>query len=69
MRRFLGYYRQFEELSPEEVSRGFKQQRDEERAQALTETPALDLNTPAWHEPRQRPPARPRDRYLGWVGI
>jgi histidinol-phosphate aminotransferase len=51
MRRFLGYYRQFEELSPEEVSRGFKQQRDEERAQALTETPPLDLNTPAWHEP------------------
>src|SRR5687768_243323 len=51
MRRFLGYYRQFEELSPEEVSREFKQRRDEERAQALTETPPLDLNTPAWHEP------------------
>src|SRR5215210_1683691 len=51
MRRFLGYYRQFEELTPEEVSRGFKQRRDEERAKALTETPPLDLNTPAWHEP------------------
>ena len=51
MRRFLGYYRQFEELSPEEVSRSFKQRRDEEKAQALTETPPLDLNSPAWHEP------------------
>ena len=51
MRRFLGYYRQFEELSPQEVSRVFKQRRDEERAQALTETPPLDLNAPAWHEP------------------
>ncbi len=51
MRRFLGYYRQFEELSPEEVSQAFKQRRDEERAQALTETPSLDLSSPAWHEP------------------
>jgi histidinol-phosphate aminotransferase len=51
MRRFLGYYRQFEELSPEEVSQAFKQRRDEERAQALTETPPLDLSSPAWHEP------------------
>jgi histidinol-phosphate/aromatic aminotransferase/cobyric acid decarboxylase-like protein len=51
MRRFLGYYRQFEELSPAEVSQAFKARRDEARAQALTETPPLDLNTPAWHEP------------------
>jgi len=51
MRRFLGYYKQFEELSPQEVSRAFRQRRDEERAKAVTETPALDLNTPAWHEP------------------
>ena len=51
MRRFLGYYKQFEELSPQEVSRGFQQRRDEERAKALTETPPLNLNTPAWHEP------------------
>jgi histidinol-phosphate/aromatic aminotransferase/cobyric acid decarboxylase-like protein len=51
MRRFLGYYRQFEELSPEEVSRELKQRRDDERAQALTETPQLDLSSPAWHEP------------------
>ena len=51
MKRFLGYYRQFEELSPEEVSRELKQRRDEEKAQALTETPPLDLRSPAWHEP------------------
>jgi len=51
MRRFLGYYRQFEELSPEEVSRELRQRRDDEKAQALTETPALDLSSPAWHEP------------------
>ena len=51
MRRFLGYYRQFEELSPEEVSRELKQRRDDEKAQALTETPSLDLSLPAWHEP------------------
>jgi histidinol-phosphate/aromatic aminotransferase/cobyric acid decarboxylase-like protein len=51
MRRFLGYYRQFEELSPEEVSRQLRERRDVERAQALTETPALDLAAPGWHEP------------------
>src|SRR5688572_7238302 len=51
MKRFLGYYRQFEELSPEEVSRELKQRRDDEKAQALTETPPLDLRSPAWHEP------------------
>jgi len=51
MRRFLGYYRQFEELSPEEVSRELRRRRDEEKAQSLTETPALDLAAPGWHEP------------------
>ena len=51
MKRFLGYYRQFEELSPEEVSRDLRRRRDEEKAQSLTETPALDLSSPAWHEP------------------
>ena len=51
MRRFLGYYRQFEELSPEEVSGEFRRRRDEQRAQALTGTPPLDLSSPAWHEP------------------
>src|SRR5215217_7875053 len=51
MRRFLGYYRQFEELSPEEVTRDLRQRRDDEKARALTETPALDMSSPAWHEP------------------
>ncbi len=51
LKRFLGYYRQFEELSPEEVSRDLRRRRDEEKAQSLTETPSLDLASPAWHEP------------------
>jgi len=51
MKRFLGYYRQFEELSPEDVSRDLRRRRDEEKAQSLTETPSLDLASPAWHEP------------------
>jgi histidinol-phosphate aminotransferase len=51
MRRFLDYYRQFEELPPEEVSRRLRERRDEEKARALTERPALDLASPAWHEP------------------
>jgi histidinol-phosphate aminotransferase len=51
MRRFFDYYRQFEELSPEEVSRQFRERRDEEKARALTEQPALDLTSAAWHEP------------------
>jgi histidinol-phosphate/aromatic aminotransferase/cobyric acid decarboxylase-like protein len=51
MRRFLDYYRQFEELSPEEISHQLRERRDAERAAALTEVPALDLASPAWHEP------------------
>ena len=51
IRRLRDYYRQFEELSPEEISRGLREQRDAERASALTEVPPLDLSTPAWHEP------------------
>ena len=51
IRKLLDYYRQFEELSPEEISRGLLEKRDAERAQALTEVPPLDLATPAWHEP------------------
>jgi histidinol-phosphate aminotransferase len=51
MRRFLDYYRQFEELSPEEISRELLERRDEARARALAEIPPLDLATPAWHEP------------------
>jgi histidinol-phosphate aminotransferase len=51
MRRFFDYYRQFEELSPEEFSRELREKRDEEKARALTEQPALDLTSAAWHEP------------------
>jgi histidinol-phosphate/aromatic aminotransferase/cobyric acid decarboxylase-like protein len=51
MRRFLDYYRQFEELSPEEISRELRERRDAERAAALAEVPVLDLASPSWHEP------------------
>jgi histidinol-phosphate aminotransferase len=51
IRKLLDYYRQFEELSPEEISRGLIEKRHAERAQALTEVPPLDLATPAWHAP------------------
>ena len=51
MRRFFEYYRQFEELAPEEVSRELRERRDEEQARAVTEQPALDLASPGWHEP------------------
>ena len=51
IRRLRDYYRQFEELSPEEISRGLREQRDAERASALAEVPPLDLASPAWHEP------------------
>jgi hypothetical protein len=51
IRRLRDYYRQFEELSPEEVSRELIERRHAERAKALSEVPPLDLATPAWHEP------------------
>jgi histidinol-phosphate/aromatic aminotransferase/cobyric acid decarboxylase-like protein len=51
IRKLLDYYRQFEELSPEEISRELIEKRHAERAQALTEVVPLDLATPAWHEP------------------
>lgn len=51
MRRFLDYYRQFEELSPEELSSELIERRHAERAQSLTEVVPLNLASPAWHEP------------------
>jgi histidinol-phosphate aminotransferase len=51
MRRFLDYYRQFEELSPDEISRELLERRDAERARALAEVPPLDLASSGWHEP------------------
>ena len=49
MRRFLDYYRQFEELPPEEISRELRSRRDAERA--VVGVPALDLSGAGWHEP------------------
>jgi histidinol-phosphate/aromatic aminotransferase/cobyric acid decarboxylase-like protein len=49
LRRFFDYYRQFEELPPEEISRELRARRDSERA--LVEHPALDLSGGGWHEP------------------
>src|SRR4051812_33538331 len=48
-RRFLDYYRQFEELGPEEVSRELRSRRDAERA--VVGVPTLDLSVAGWHEP------------------
>ncbi|WP_028059093.1 aminotransferase class I/II-fold pyridoxal phosphate-dependent enzyme [Candidatus Solirubrobacter pratensis] len=49
MRRFFDYYRQFEELPHEEVSRELRERRDAERA--LVGRPSLDLSGSGWHEP------------------
>ena len=51
MRRFRDYYRQFEELPPEELSRELRARRDEERRRALSRSDALDLSGTTWHEP------------------
>jgi histidinol-phosphate aminotransferase len=51
IRRLRDYYRQFEELSPEEISAELRERRDAERASALAEVHPLDLATPSWHEP------------------
>jgi histidinol-phosphate aminotransferase len=50
-RRLLGYYRQFEALSPEEDSRRLRARRDEEKSAELTRTGVLDLSRADWHEP------------------
>jgi histidinol-phosphate/aromatic aminotransferase/cobyric acid decarboxylase-like protein len=51
MPRFLDYYRQFDELSPEEVSRSLRERRDSERASELAEQPVLDLSGAGWGFP------------------
>jgi histidinol-phosphate aminotransferase len=51
IRRLRDYYRQFEELSPEEISAGLRERREAERASALAEVHPLDLASPSWHEP------------------
>nr|MDP9385443.1 hypothetical protein [Actinomycetota bacterium] len=50
-RRLFDYYRQFQSLSPEEVSEEYRARSAEARSQALAVVPVLDLTSPAWHEP------------------
>jgi len=50
-RRLLGYYKQFEALSPEEDSRRLRARRDEEKSAELARTGVLDLSRSDWHEP------------------
>jgi histidinol-phosphate aminotransferase len=49
MRRFFDYYRQFEELPHEEISRELRERRD--AARSLVGSPPLDLSGSGWHEP------------------
>jgi histidinol-phosphate aminotransferase len=51
MRRLFGYYRQFDELSPDEVSRELLAARDEERRRHPATLPPLDLSGAAWPGP------------------
>jgi histidinol-phosphate aminotransferase len=51
VRRFRDYYRQFEEMPPEEVSLELRARRDDERRRALNRIAALDLSGAEWHEP------------------
>jgi histidinol-phosphate aminotransferase len=51
LRRFREYYRQFEEMPPEEVSLELRARRDEEKRRALSRVEPLDLSGTAWHEP------------------
>ncbi|MFM9140274.1 MAG: pyridoxal phosphate-dependent aminotransferase, partial [Solirubrobacterales bacterium] len=46
----LDRYRQFRELSPEEVSAGLRAEADERRRQALERVGELDLSKTTWHE-------------------
>jgi histidinol-phosphate/aromatic aminotransferase/cobyric acid decarboxylase-like protein len=45
------YYRQFTEMTPEEVSRELRERREQERRREMTEQPTLDLSGAAWHGP------------------
>jgi histidinol-phosphate/aromatic aminotransferase/cobyric acid decarboxylase-like protein len=51
MPRFRDYYRQFEEMRPEEMSADLLALRDERRRRALSRIDALDLSGAGWHEP------------------
>jgi histidinol-phosphate aminotransferase len=50
MRRFREYYRQFEEMSPAEVSQELRARREAEKRRALSRIEPLDLSGTAWHE-------------------
>jgi histidinol-phosphate aminotransferase len=49
--RFRDYYRQFEEMAPEEISEQLLALRDERRRRALSRIEPLDLSGAGWHEP------------------
>ena len=51
MAGFRDYYRQFEEMAPEEISEELLAQRDERRRRALSRIEPLDLSGTGWHEP------------------
>jgi histidinol-phosphate aminotransferase len=48
---FRDYYRQFEEMGPEEISAELLALRDERRRRALSRIDPLDLSGTGWHEP------------------
>ena len=51
MGSFRDYYRQFEEMAPEEISQELLALRDDRRRQALSRIDPLDLSGTDWHEP------------------
>jgi histidinol-phosphate/aromatic aminotransferase/cobyric acid decarboxylase-like protein len=51
VRRLFERYRQFQALPPDEVARGLRERREQERAREVVFVPELDLARTAWHEP------------------
>src|ERR1044072_3938795 len=47
----LDYYRQFAEMTDEEVTAQLREQAEERRRRALARIEALDLSHTTWHEP------------------
>ena len=50
-RRLRDYYRQFEELSPQEASERLRARREQEKSLELARVGELDCAGPEWHEP------------------
>jgi histidinol-phosphate aminotransferase len=44
----LDYYRQFDDMSEQEISEGLRRKRDDERAKALAHVPQIDLSGTEW---------------------